>query len=143
MPTVSAEVKVFIRAEVTTAFDFFCDLRNEPAYNAEVSDVRKSTEGEIGPGTCFEGRHVGLGAVTWRLAEYQRPTHVAIDGRAGASAYRWVGDFEPATGGTTMRGRMEVEPGGLLRALGPLLRPLLGLSARRAFGGFVRAVEAR
>lgn len=141
MTRVTAEVTLQIESTPQEAFDYFCDLRNEPEYNQQVSDIRQTTAGPVGLGTRFEGRHVGLGACTWELTEYEAPRHVVVQGVAGASRYRWVGDFVPEEGKTRMTGRMELEARGALGALGPLVRPLLRLSARRAFLRFGRAVE--
>ena len=103
-------MRVFIPRECDVVFDFFADLRNEPQYNRQVSGIRKTSPGPIGQNTTFEGSHRGLGPVTWRLSEYERPKHVVIEGGVGQGAYRWTSDFEPADHGTWMTGRMEWQP---------------------------------
>lgn len=139
---ISATVRQHIDCEPHKVFDFFCDLRNEPTYNRQVSDIHQTSPGPIGQGTTFTGRHLGLGAVSWTLAEYQAPSHVVVEGMAGKSPYRWVGDFEEAEeGGTEMTGRMELEPKGLLTLLGPVLGPVLGHNARRAFYRMAEVLE--
>ena len=134
--------EIRIAASPDAAFDFFADLRNEPKWNqGHVRDVRMTSAPPIGRGTTFEGMHPGFGTATWRLLEYERPRHLVIDGFAGSAPYRYVGDFEPVDGGTLFRGRVEWEPRGIWRALGPLLHPLLKLRVRRSFENLRTALE--
>ena len=114
-------------------FDFFADLRNEPQYNRQVSGIRKTSPGPIGQNTTFEGSHRGLGPVTWRLSEYERPNHVVIEGGVGQGAYRWTSDFDPAGNGTWMTGTMEWRPPARLLPLRRLLGVILHVNARRSF----------
>jgi hypothetical protein len=139
---VEAEHVTRIARSPETVFDFFADLRNEPEWNrGHVRDVTMTSAPPIRCGTTFEGRHPGFGKATWRLVEYDRPRHLVIEGFVGTAPYRYVGDLEPATGGTVFRGRVEWEPRGIWRALGPLLRPLLGFRARRSFDNLRVALE--
>lgn len=131
---IEASVRIHIARNPEDTFAFFVDLRNEPVYNAQVRRITKTSSGPIGPGTSFEGEHIGFGRVTWRLREFEAPRHVVIEGEVGASPYRWVADFAPSGDGTDMIGRMQWEPRGVWRALGPLARVLLAFNARRAFG---------
>jgi len=80
---VTARVRVFIPRQREEVFDYFTDLRNEPQYNRQVSRIRKTSPGPIGVDTTFEGSHMGLGRVSWRLAEFKRPEHVLIEGGVG------------------------------------------------------------
>ena len=75
---VTAHVRVFVARDPEVVFDYFADLRNEPQYNAQVSEITKSSPGPIGQDTTFEGVHSGFGRVTWRLSEFTRPRHVVI-----------------------------------------------------------------
>lgn len=130
---VSTHVRVFVPRQQPDVFDFFADLRNEPLYNGQVSDITKTSPGPIDRGTTFAGRHLGLGRVTWRLADFDRPNHVVVEGRVGEGAYRWTSDFEAAAGGTWMTGRMEWQPPARWRIFRPMLALILGWNARRSF----------
>jgi hypothetical protein len=81
----------------------------------------------------FEGSHLGLGRVSWRLSEYERPAHVVIEGGAGQGGYRWTSDFEAGDGGTWMTGRMEWQPPRRWRVFRPLLEAILRINAHRSF----------
>jgi hypothetical protein len=142
MKPITAQVEVFVPRPPRIVFEFFADLRNEPRYNPQVRDIRKTTEGPLARGTTFEGQHAGLGSVSWTLVEFDAPHHVAIEGRVGAGSYRWVSDFEPSGDGTTIRGRMEWQPGNVLRFFAPVLGPLLRLNAQRTFGKLAEALTS-
>jgi lysophospholipase L1-like esterase len=139
--SVTARVRIFIPRERELVFDYFADLRNEPQYNRQVSGIRKTSSGPIGQDTTSEGTHVGLGRVTWRLSQYERPKHVVIEGGVGQGAYRWTSDFEPAEGGTRMTGMMEWQPASRWRYLRPLLGAILHLNARRSFRRMAQVLQ--
>jgi len=142
LEVVEAEHETRIARSPEAVFDFFADLRNEPKWNhGQVRDVRMTSAPPIGQGTTFEGRHPGFGTATWRLVQYERPRRLAIEGFVGKSPYRYVGDFESVDGGTLFRGRVEWDPRGIWRALGPLLHPLLRFRARRSFDNLRVALE--
>jgi hypothetical protein len=126
-------VRLFIPRAPQDVFDFFADLRNEPHYNGQVSAIRKTSPGPIGPNSTFEGRHRGFGPVSWQLTEFDRPTHVVVEGRVGEGVYRWTSNFEAAAGGTWMTGRMEWQPPHRWRPFRRVLGAMLYLNARRSF----------
>jgi hypothetical protein len=134
-------VRVFVAREPSDVFDFFADLRNEPQYNQQVSGIRKTSPGPIGREATFAGQHRGFGPVTWRLAEYERPNHVVVEGRIGQGTYRWRGDFEGAENGTWMTGRMEWQPPARWRFFRPLLAPILAWNARRSFRRMAQVLQ--
>jgi len=139
---VATRVRIFIPREPGRVFDYLADLRNEPNYNRQVSGICKTSPGPIGQDTTFEGSHRGFGRVTWRLSEYDRPKHVAIEGGVGQGAYRWISDFEPAGGGTWMTGTMEWQPTPRWRPFRWLLGVILHMNARRSFRRMARVLQA-
>lgn len=138
---VTARVRILIPRDREVVFDYFADLRNEPQYNRQVSGIRKTSPGPIGLDTTFEGSHRGLGPVTWRLSEYERPEHVVIEGSVGRGAYLWTSDFEPSQGGTWMTGTMEWTPPRRWRPLRPLLGAILQLNAQRSFRRMAQVLQ--
>ncbi len=123
-------------------FDYFADLRNEPEWNrGHVRNVEMTSPPPIRQGTTFEWRHPGFGRATWSLVEYDRPRHLVIEGFAGKAPYRYVGDFKPSGDGTLFRGRVQWDPRGVWRGLGPLLGPLLRYRARVSFENLRLAME--
>lgn len=139
----SASVRLLIPQSPEVVFEYFVDLRNEPEYNGQVRDIVKTTPGPVGADTTFEGTHLGFGRVTWRLAEYDAPRHVLIEGAVGRGTYRWVSDLEPTSGGTWFTGRMEWEPPPALRHFRAILALMLWWNARRSFRRMAAALERR
>ena len=139
---VTAHVRVFIPREREVVFDYFADLRNEPQYNGQVSRIRKTSPGPIGRNSTFDGLHRGLGHVTWRLSEYERPHHVVVEGGVGEGAYRWMGDFQRADRGTWMTGKMEWQPSTRWRPFRRLLAVILAVNARRSFRRMSQVLSA-
>lgn len=137
---VTARVRVYVPREPGAVFDYFADLRNEPKYNGQVSGIRKTSPGPVALDTTFEGFHRGFGHVSWRVSEFERPKHVAIEGGVGRGSYRWTSDFEPANGGTWMIGSMEWLPTPLWRHFRPLLEIALRFNARRTFGRMAKVL---
>jgi hypothetical protein len=140
---VTARVRVFVLREPEVVFDFFADLRNEPQYNGQVRDITKTSTGPIGRGTTFAGQHLGLGHVSWRLSEFEVPKHVVVEGNVGDGDYRFEGDFEAASGGTWMTGRMEWQPPASWRFLRPLLARILAWNARRSFRRMAEVLQGK
>ena len=134
MNVISAEVEVLIEWEPEIVFAYFADLRNEPKWNrGHVKDVTMTSSEPIGLGTTFEGKHSSFGKATWRLAEYDPPLRIVVDGLVGRAPYRYVGNLERQDGATMFRGRIEWEPYGAWRALGPLLPFILKFQAKHSF----------
>ena len=138
---VTARVRLFIPRDREDVFDYFADLRNEPEYNGQVSGSRKTSPGPIGQDTTFEGAHRGLGRVSWRLTQFERPQHVVIEGGVGAGAYRWTSDFESVEGGTWMTGSMGWQPPPRWRLLRPLLALILQMNASRSFRRMAKVMQ--
>lgn len=134
MNVISAEAEVLIECEPEIVFAYFADLRNEPKWNrGHVKDVTMTSSEPIGLGTTFEGKHSSFGKATWRLAEYDPPQHIVVDGLVGNAPYRYVGNLERLGRATMFRGRIEWEPHGVWRKLGSLLPFILKVQTKRSF----------
>lgn len=140
---ISADIELHVARDPEAVFDYFVDLRNEPQYNGQVSGIRKTSPGPIGPETTFEGRHRGFGSVTWRLSEYDRPRHAVIEGEIGGGTYRWSSDLAAIPGGTRMKGHMEWRSPSRWGPLRPLLAAILAWNARRSFRRMATVLEAK
>ena len=126
------------------AFDFVADLRNEPAFNPDASDVRKVTEGPIGLGTVYTERVRPLGPFEVRIDEYDRPRLLGFDARNPRADIRVRFHFEERDGGTRLRAEIEMAPNGALRLAEPVLRPMMRRTYERKRGPMIkRALEAQ
>jgi len=138
----SANFDITIHRLPEQVFRYFADLRNEPQWNrGHVRDVVMTTPEPIGPGSAFEGLHPGFGRATWRIVEFVPPSRIAIDGEVGQGTYRYLGHLSPKNSATRFKGRVEWQPRGLIRLLGPLLALLLKVQARRSFSNLRAELE--
>ena len=134
MKIISAESEIRIDRELDMVFAYFADLRNEPSWNrGHVRQVIMTSSEPIGPGTTFEGQHHGFGTTTWRITEYDPPSHILIDGVMGGAPYRYVGNLERDGNATIFHGCIEWEPHGMLRAFVLLLPLMLKFQTKRSF----------
>lgn len=141
MVKISAETEIQIDRKPELVFAYFADLRHEPEWNkGHVKNVIMTSPDPIGLGTTFEGEHAGFGKATWRIAEYDPPSHVVIDGLVGGAPYRYIGDLKQQGDSTLFRGRIEWEPQGAWRLLGPIWSLILKLQARKSFMNLHKAL---
>jgi hypothetical protein len=142
MNIISAESEIRIEREPEVVFAYFADLRNEPEWNrGHVRNIIMTSSEPIGLGTTFEGKHRGFGNATWRLAEYDPPSHILIDGITGGAPYRYVGNLERDGKATIFRGYIEWAPRGVWRAFGLLLPSILKFQAKRSFKNLRDALQ--
>jgi hypothetical protein len=108
-------------------FDFVADLRNEPQFNPDASDVQQLTPGPIGLGTVYAETFRGLGQYRTTIDHFERPTALGFAARhprADANVeFRFTPAGESATDvsctvGLRMKGAMRLaEP-----AMAPTIR---------------------
>jgi Polyketide cyclase / dehydrase and lipid transport len=104
------------------AFDFVADLSNEPTFNPDATDIRKTTPGPIGLGTTYEEDVKPLGHFVVRIDEYERPSLLGFDARNRRADILVRFRFTPERGKTRLDAEIEFQPKGALRLLAPLLR---------------------
>lgn len=116
--------EIFIRRPVEEVFDFVADERNEPRYNPRMLSAEKVSADPIGIGTRFHAEMRGR----------RKPIEMTIELPATSDhvsshpAQRWRAwgirgslKFDPARNGTSMRWQWNLVPGGLLKALSPMI----------------------
>lgn len=139
------EGEIVINRPVEEVFDFVADERNEPQFNPRMSRVEKITSGPVGPGTRFSAEMTSLGRPAEMIIEftaYDRPRKLASETHLSAMEIRGALSFEPVRGGTLMRWRWEMQPRGLLKAIGPLLGRMGRRQERTIWAGLKRRLEA-
>ena len=136
---------ITIDRSLEDVFDFVADESNEPKYNPRMSRASKLTKGPIGAGTQFNSVMSGLGGpaeMTIEFTEFERPrlivekVHLAtmdIEGRLL---------FNAIPGGTRMQWLWDLNPHGVMRFLGPLVRRLGDRQEREIWMGLKRYMEA-
>jgi carbon monoxide dehydrogenase subunit G len=111
---------------VEEVFDFVADLDNEPRFNPDASNIRKTSDGPIGLGTTYEEDVKPLGHFLVRIHEYDRPRLLGFDARNPRADITVRFRFTPSgDAATDVAVEMEMRTKGALRALEPVLRPLV------------------
>ena len=62
-------------------FDFVADLRNEPKFNPDASDIKQVTPDPIGLGTVYTETFRGIGQLRTTIDRYERPAALGFEAR--------------------------------------------------------------
>ena len=120
------EGAIVIKRPIEEVFDFVADERNEPKYNPQMMLAEKVTDGPVGVGTRFHSVVTSRGGAAEMMIEFtqfDRPRRIVemtqvsnvmvIDGELR---------FEAVAEGTKMNWLWNLQPRGLYRLLGPIIR---------------------
>jgi uncharacterized protein YndB with AHSA1/START domain len=132
---ITATSTVTIERPAEEVFDFLADGANDPRWREGVIDIAKAEGtgpgGGEGVGTVYKQTMRGPGgrkiAGDYRVVVFDRPRRFAFEVIAGPARPR--GTFDLVVDGptrTTVTFTMEVEPGGLMRLLSPMISKQVG-----------------
>jgi hypothetical protein len=79
MIRVSWQIRIERPAE--DVFDFVADLRNEPQFNPDASDIQQVTPGPIALGTVYTETFRRIGQLRTTIDRYERPAALGFDAR--------------------------------------------------------------
>jgi uncharacterized protein YndB with AHSA1/START domain len=114
--------EVDIRRSPEHVFDYCSDHRHEPEWNPMIRKVEKLTDGPIGVGTRYSIQFVKAPTMVMECTEYERPAAWSLAGSSTALTARGVNRVAPTGDGAHLVMRMELEPHGALKLVGPILR---------------------
>jgi hypothetical protein len=137
---------IVIERPVEDVFDFVADERNEPQYNPQMILADKVTDGPIGVGTKFHSVMTGVGRgadMTIEFTEFDRPRRIAETTTMSSMDIKGVLTFEPVAEGTRMAWLWDLEPRGLYRMLGPLIRRTGSRQEMRIWSELKNVLETR
>lgn len=142
----TVEGEIIIERPIEEVFDYVADERNEPQYNPQMTRAEKVSPGPIGVGTTFHSVMTGTGRsaeMTIEFTEFDRPRRIAEVAHLSSMEIRGILLFERAGTGTRLRWIWDLEPHGLYRLLGPLVRHIGERQERAVWTGLKRVLEAR
>jgi uncharacterized protein YndB with AHSA1/START domain len=120
--TVVIETAIDIARPAEAVFGYCSDHAHEIEWNPAMRRVAKITDGPVGAGTRYEMRFLPGRPVAAECVRFDPPASWAVAG-SGSGLRSWFpGRVSPVPAGARLEFRMEIEPGGLLRAALPLLR---------------------
>jgi uncharacterized protein YndB with AHSA1/START domain len=110
-----------IEARIDRVFDYVADARNEPDWLPGAEKVEKTTPGDVGLGTRFEGTYARAGRVSLEIVTYERPTRLTF--RAESRIVNFDDEIVLAEvdGTTQLRAHMSASPRGVMRLMSPLM----------------------
>lgn len=104
---------------------FVTDVRNDPRWHTDVLEAWLTEGTDVGRGSVFGIRFkpfMGQSEGTMTVAEHEPGRRTVLTGRMGPLAPTTTLTVEPNGGGTRFTRRVEMEPVGMLRIIGPLMK---------------------
>jgi|SRR5579872_3270394 len=135
---------IVIERSIEDVFDFVADERNEPRYNPQMTLAEKVTEGPIGVGTKFHSVVTGAGGadMTIEFTEFDRPRRLAETIRMSSMNINGLLTFEPVASGTRMSWLWDLQPRGVYKVLGPVIRRVGERQELRVWSQLKKVMEA-
>jgi len=121
---VRIEGEIVIKRPLEEVFDFVADERNEPRYNPRMRRAEQISDGPIGVGTRFRAEIASMGRLVEMVIEftgYARPWRLASSTHMSSMDVQGALMFDSVPEGTRMRWSWDVQPGGILKLLSPLV----------------------
>ena len=122
MSPVVVEAEVDINRPPEEVFDYCSDHRHEPEWNPMMMRIAKLTGGPVAAGTRYAAEFVKGPPMVMECTRYERPATWSLTGDSPVLTARGGWRVLPAADGSRLVVRVEMEPRGLLRLAGPLLR---------------------
>jgi Polyketide cyclase / dehydrase and lipid transport len=120
--TVVIETAIVIARPAEVVFGYCSDHTHEIEWNPAMRRVAKPTDGPFGAGTRYEMEFLPGRPMIAECVRFDPPTCWVV-AASGSGLRSWFsGWVTPVPAGARLEFRMEIEPGGLLRAALPLLR---------------------
>jgi carbon monoxide dehydrogenase subunit G len=126
---IRASGSVTVDRTAEQAFDFLADLENEPRWNPDASNVRRTWDGELGLGVGWIEQVKPLGTVVTNISEYERPTSLRFDAHNPKADIRVRFRFTPEGASTRIDAELEL----WLKGWRALFQPLVAPTLRRTY----------
>jgi uncharacterized protein YndB with AHSA1/START domain len=140
------EGEIIINRPVEEVFDVVADERNEPRYNPRLLWAEKLSSGPVGRGTQYRAATKTIGRpveMTIEFIDYERPRRLASLTHMPTMEIQGVLTFEPVPEGTRMQWSWELQPGGVLRLLTPLISRIGQRQEQAIWAGLKQYLEAQ
>jgi hypothetical protein len=140
------EGEIIINRLVEEVFDVVADERNEPRYNPRLLWVEKLSSGPVGRGTQYRAATKTIGRpveMTIEFIDYERPRRLGSLTHMPTMEIQGALTFDPVPEGTRMRWSWELQPGGVLRLLTPLISRIGRRQEQAIWADFKQYLEAQ
>ncbi len=123
-------------------FDYCSDMRTEVEWNPVAKSVALMSAEPVGTGSRFTASWSGLGRSTAEIVDFARPSSWTTQTTEATLPFRLVGTVTPTTAGSVrLTMRIELLPAGGMRLLVPVIKILMGRTARANMRRIKEAVE--
>jgi Polyketide cyclase / dehydrase and lipid transport len=137
---ISATWQIRIERPAEEIFEFVADLRNEPRFNPDVSNIEQQTPDPIGEGTRWTEDFRRIGRYETTIDVYERPSKLGFDARNPRADALVRFSFERQGDAATEVGCVvELRMKGAMRIMEPLLAPMIRRQIRQTRGPMLRA----
>jgi uncharacterized membrane protein len=121
---ITIETSIEIRRPVEAVFAFVSDLRQSPQWEGATREAHVTPDGPPTVGTRVRKAGSLLGVkleATNEITALEPNRSLSMKGSSGPASMEGTWRFEAAGEGTRFSSTVQVEPGGLFKAAGPLL----------------------
>lgn len=137
------ERTITIARQPADVFRFVADIRNDPTWHTDVLEVRSSSD-VVELGTVFHVKvkpSMGVSEGTMTVSRLEPGELVEFRGRMGRMEPTVTNICEPDKEGTRVTRRVEIEPPGVMRAMTPLMKRMIGKSNEGFLANLKRLLE--
>jgi carbon monoxide dehydrogenase subunit G len=138
------ERSISIAQSPADVFRFVADIRNDPAWHTDVLEVRSSSD-VVQVGTVFEVKvkpSMGVSEGTMTVSRLEPGELVEFHGRMGKMEPTVTNICAPDGEGTRVTRRVDIEPAGMMRAMTPLMKRMIGKSNEGFLANLKRLLES-
>ena len=137
--------EIVINRPPEEVFDVVADTSREPRYNPRMHHAEQITNGPIGVGTRFHAETAGMGRpvdMVIEITDYHSPHTLSSTTHSTSMDVHGTLTFEPVPEGTRMEWSWDLQPGGVLKPLGPLIAYIGRRKERTIWTGLKHHLEA-
>lgn len=123
---------------------YVADIRNDPTWHTDVLEVRSSSD-DVALGTVFDVKvkpSMGVSEGTMTVSRFEPGALIEFRGRIGKMEPTVTNLVEPDGEGTRLTRRVEIEPPGVMRAVAPLMKRMIGKSNEGFLANLKRLLES-
>jgi hypothetical protein len=132
---VEFEVNTEIARPPVEAFDKMADARNEVHWNSQVSRSELVSDEPVGQGSRFTTVNRGK-EYDATIATYERPARLVFAVTGAPMDITATFEFTGTDAGSSLHGSFEMRPKGIMKAMFPLLKPMVAKDLARQSQSF-------
>jgi uncharacterized protein YndB with AHSA1/START domain len=140
---ISQERAIVIQRPVEDVFVFVATVENDPKWRVEVVSIERTSTGPVGRGSTFRwvDRSMGRMSATGEFSDFEPNRKLVIQAVTKPFRVTKTFSFEPIAADTQLTFRLDVQPQGLFKIVGPLMAGMMGKSVQTQLSNLKRVLE--